>query len=53
MLPLLAGLAAAACATGAITDGQADAWTTEQARRGQDGRLFLAVPLLVVAARRP
>jgi SAM-dependent methyltransferase len=53
MLPLLAELAAAACASGAITDGQADAWTAEQARRGQDGRLFLAVPLFVAAAYCP
>jgi endo-1,4-beta-D-glucanase Y len=52
MLPVLTGLAAAARATGAITDEQAEAWTTEQTNRARDGRLFLALPLFVAAAQR-
>ncbi|MFF5209554.1 methyltransferase domain-containing protein [Streptosporangium sp. NPDC000396] len=53
MLPILSRIAHAACSAGAITRDQADRWTTEQAGRARDGRLFLAVPLFVAAARRP
>jgi ubiquinone/menaquinone biosynthesis C-methylase UbiE len=53
MLPMLSGIAEAACSAGAINREQADAWTAEQMRRGQAGRLFLAVPLFVAAANRP
>jgi SAM-dependent methyltransferase len=53
MLPLLSGIAHGACSAGAITQDQADTWTAEQAERARNGRLFLAVPLFVAAARRP
>ncbi|GAA4234164.1 SAM-dependent methyltransferase [Streptosporangium album] len=53
MLPALSGIADAACAAGAITPDQAATWTAEQAGRARDGRLFMAVPLFVAAARRP
>lgn len=53
MLPMLSGIAEAACSAGAISREQADAWTAEQTHRGQAGRLFLAVPLFVAAADRP
>jgi SAM-dependent methyltransferase len=53
MLPMLAGLADAACAAGSIAREQADGWTTEQTRRAHSGRLFLAIPIFLAAARRP
>lgn len=53
MLPMLSGIAEGACSAGAISREQADAWITEQTRRGQAGRLFLAIPLFVAAAHRP
>ncbi|MBC6471313.1 methyltransferase domain-containing protein [Actinomadura alba] len=53
MLPMLSGLADAARAGGAITGEQAEAWTAEQAERGQDGRLFLAIPMFLAAGTRP
>ncbi|MEV7990202.1 methyltransferase domain-containing protein [Micromonospora sp. NPDC085948] len=52
MLPLLSGFADAARATGAITREQHGAWTADQARRAQEGRLFLAIPLFIASARR-
>ncbi|RLP94744.1 methyltransferase domain-containing protein [Micromonospora sp. BL4] len=52
MLPLLSGLADAAHATGAITREQHGAWTADQVRRAQEGRLFLAIPLFIASARR-
>jgi ubiquinone/menaquinone biosynthesis C-methylase UbiE len=53
MLPMLSGLAHAACAAGAVDREQADAWIEEQAARSRSGRLFLAIPLFLAAARRP
>lgn len=53
MLPMLTGIAEAACTTGGITREEADAWIAEQDARGQAGRLFVALPLFVAAARRP
>ncbi|GAA3933961.1 hypothetical protein [Actinoplanes auranticolor] len=51
-LPLLAGHAAAACNTAAISDEKAEAWIGEQARRAAEGRLMLAVPMFLAAATR-
>jgi hypothetical protein len=47
------GPAHSAREAGAITAGQAEEWTTEQARRTQDGTLFLAAPLFLAAGRGP
>jgi ubiquinone/menaquinone biosynthesis C-methylase UbiE len=51
-LPLLAGHAAAACNTGAISEEEAEAWIGEQSRRAAAGRLLLAVPMFLAAATR-
>lgn len=53
MLPALSGMVHAVCSTGAVTPEQADRWMEEQTGRARDGRLFLAMPLFVAAARRP
>ncbi|MEU8247345.1 methyltransferase domain-containing protein [Nonomuraea sp. NPDC048916] len=53
MLPLLTGLAEAARDTGAISEEQHAAWTADQRERARKGRMFLALPLFVAAARRP
>lgn len=53
MMPMLSGLADAARSTGAVTSEQAGTWMADQAGRARDGRLFVAVPLFVAAARRP
>ncbi|SMO91121.1 Methyltransferase domain-containing protein [Geodermatophilus aquaeductus] len=53
MLPLVTGLADAACDAGAVTRDRADVWTAEHTRRAQTGRLFVAVPIFVTAATRP
>jgi len=47
MLPMLTGLAAAAI--GAVERDRADTWLTEQTRRAESDRLFLAVPLFIAA----
>jgi ubiquinone/menaquinone biosynthesis C-methylase UbiE len=52
MLPMVTGLADAALDAGAITSEQAASWTAEQSRRAEADRIFLAVPLIVAAARR-
>ena len=52
LLPMLTGIAHAAAAAGAITPGQAAAWIGDQARRGQTGRGFVAIPLFVAHADR-
>jgi SAM-dependent methyltransferase len=52
MLPMLAGLAEAACSVGAIERNRADAWVADQRERGAAGRLFLAVPMFVASATR-
>ncbi|WP_440067787.1 methyltransferase domain-containing protein [Streptosporangium sp. OZ121] len=53
MLPVLARTAGAARDAGAITADDADGWMAEQAERARTGRLLLAMPLFVAAARRP
>ncbi|MFC4013803.1 methyltransferase domain-containing protein [Nonomuraea purpurea] len=53
MLPMLTGLAEAARVAGAITAGQEAAWTAEQTGRARSGRMFLAVPMFVVAGTLP
>ncbi|MEU4533762.1 hypothetical protein AB0G15_02740 [Streptosporangium sp. NPDC023825] len=49
VLPMLVGTAGAARA---ITEDDAGTWIAEQAGRARTGRLFVAVPLFVAAARR-
>jgi ubiquinone/menaquinone biosynthesis C-methylase UbiE len=50
--PLLAGHAAAAHRTGAISGAEAEAWVGEQTRRAAAGRLMVAVPMFLAAATR-
>ncbi|MEV1205294.1 methyltransferase domain-containing protein [Microbispora rosea] len=52
-LPITTGLAEGAYAAGAVTRRQADGWIAEQTGRARRGRLFLAVPMFLAAARRP
>lgn len=52
MLPLLVRLADVAHTMGEISRERADAWIAEQTERARSGRLFLAIPLFVAAARR-
>ncbi|MGK5741479.1 hypothetical protein [Micromonospora sp. URMC 103] len=52
MQPLLAGHAEAAHQIGAVSAEQAEAWVSEQARRAQNGRLMVAVPMFLAAATR-
>ncbi|MFE0647032.1 methyltransferase domain-containing protein [Streptomyces sp. NPDC059534] len=51
-LPMIRGLADGACAAGAITRAEADAWLAEQCARAEADRLFLAVPFFVASATR-
>ena len=53
LLPMLTGIAHAAAATGAITPDQAAAWISDQTRRGQGDRGFVAIPLFLAHAARP
>ncbi len=53
MSPLLTGLAERAREAGAITAEQEAAWVSEQEERVRAGRMFLALPLFMAAARRP
>lgn len=53
MLPMLARTAGAARDAGAVTADDAGTWMAEQTERARTGRLLLAVPLFVAAARRP
>ncbi|WP_031158400.1 methyltransferase domain-containing protein [Streptosporangium roseum] len=53
MLPMLSGIAHAARSTGAVTADRAGRWIEEQSELARIGRLFVAVPLFVAAARRP
>ncbi|MET8144302.1 methyltransferase domain-containing protein [Sphaerisporangium sp. NPDC005288] len=53
MLPMLSGIAQVARSAGAISEDETERWTTEQTIRGQEGRLFCALPLFVAAASRP
>jgi len=50
--PLLAGHAAAAVRTGAVSGEEADAWVGEQAERAAAGRLMVAIPMFMAAATR-
>jgi ubiquinone/menaquinone biosynthesis C-methylase UbiE len=52
MLPLIAGHAAAAQRTGAITGDEAESWLSEQTRRAHDERLLFALPMFLAAATR-
>ncbi|MFE2867658.1 methyltransferase domain-containing protein [Embleya sp. NPDC059259] len=52
-LPLLTGLAEAACSAGAVTREQADRWIADQRARAEADRLFLTVPMFVAAATAP
>ncbi|WP_406062801.1 methyltransferase domain-containing protein [Streptomyces sp. NBC_01077] len=53
MLPLVTGLAEAACTTGVVTREQADRWIADQRARAEADRFFLAVPMFVAAATAP
>jgi hypothetical protein len=50
--PMLAGHAAAARETGAISGEEAETWVEEQARRAASGRALVAMPLFLAAATR-
>jgi ubiquinone/menaquinone biosynthesis C-methylase UbiE len=52
MLPILTGHATAAREAGAISDGQAENWLDEQARRARDGRMLVAIPMFLASATR-
>ncbi|WP_460695546.1 methyltransferase domain-containing protein [Nocardia thraciensis] len=52
LLALPTGIAEAAYAAGVAPRDHIDAWIAEQADRAETGRLFLAVPIFVVAATR-
>ncbi|WP_236050675.1 hypothetical protein [Nonomuraea cypriaca] len=52
MLGMLTGIAEAVHAAGVITREQCDGWTAEQARRAEQNRLFLALPLFLASATR-
>lgn len=52
MLGMLTGIAEAVRVAGVIAAEQYEAWTAEQARRAEQGRLFLALPLFVASATR-
>jgi ubiquinone/menaquinone biosynthesis C-methylase UbiE len=53
MLPMLLGMAEAACAAGAVGRTEADAWSAEQRDRSETDRLFVALPMFVASAERP
>ncbi|NBH03480.1 methyltransferase domain-containing protein [Amycolatopsis sp. SID8362] len=53
MLPVLAGLAAAASAAGSVERDQAETWLAEQTRRAESDRMFLALPLFIAAGVSP
>jgi ubiquinone/menaquinone biosynthesis C-methylase UbiE len=52
LLPVLAGHIAAARESGAISDDEAASWVGEQARRAEDERLLVAIPMFLAAATR-
>jgi ubiquinone/menaquinone biosynthesis C-methylase UbiE len=52
MLPVPLGLATAAVAAGAVPGEEADAWVREQRVRAGEGRMFVAVPMFLAAARK-
>jgi hypothetical protein len=49
-LPLLVGLAEAACAAGAVTRERAAGWIAGQRARASKDGLFMAVPMFVASA---
>lgn len=51
-VPMLTGLASRARDTGALSPQQTQRWIAEQRGRAASGRLFLAIPYLVVSADR-
>ena len=51
--PVLAAIARAAVAADAISAVQAESWLAEQRYRDEQGRFFVAMPVLVGSARRP
>ncbi|MEU5260113.1 methyltransferase domain-containing protein [Amycolatopsis sp. NPDC021455] len=53
MLPVLAGLATAASAAGAVERDRAATWVAEQTRRAESDRMFLALPLFIAAGVSP
>jgi ubiquinone/menaquinone biosynthesis C-methylase UbiE len=53
LLPLLLGLAEAACSSGAVTRQETDGWIAEQRDRADADRLFLALPIFVAVATAP
>ncbi|MEJ3749278.1 methyltransferase domain-containing protein [Actinomycetes bacterium KLBMP 9797] len=50
MLPILTGHATAAHHAGAISGDEAESWVSEQARRAQDDRSLIAIPMFLTAA---
>ncbi|MFE1551484.1 methyltransferase domain-containing protein [Streptomyces sp. NPDC058718] len=50
MLPMITGLAEAACSSGAVTRRQADHWIAEQQARTEADRFFVALPVFMAAA---
>ncbi|AII11176.1 methyltransferase domain-containing protein [Rhodococcus opacus] len=52
LLPMLAGIAQAAAATGAVTADHTETWITDQTLRAQSDRGFVAIPLFVAHADR-
>lgn len=50
---VLPSIANVGVATGVVTRDQADTWLAEQERRGQEGRVFVAMPLFLASGRRP
>lgn len=50
MVPMLITAASIAAAAGAITAAQAETWTREQRARAAADRMFVALPVFVVAA---
>ncbi|WP_067963733.1 methyltransferase domain-containing protein [Nocardiopsis trehalosi] len=53
LLPVATGAAAAARATGAVTDAEAAAWTAEQQERARTGRFLTVVTFLLTVGRAP
>ena len=51
--PVLGSIANAGVVAGVVTRDQADAWLAEQARRGEFGQFFVAMPLFLASGRRP
>lgn len=52
-LPMVETFAAKAVTAGSVTAEQSAAWVRDQQSRARVGRLFVAIPMLVAAARRP